>query len=67
MSVFRRDFEVINCLSLSLLVGDGAKQWAEQNGLPLIDNQQMKTGSIRRISHVNPSIVIDFREQYLHA
>ncbi|CAF0726271.1 unnamed protein product [Rotaria sordida] len=27
----------------NFLVGDGAKQWAQQNGLPLIDNQQMKT------------------------
>ncbi|UJR33985.1 hypothetical protein I4U23_021400 [Adineta vaga] len=25
------------------LVGDGAKQWAQQNGFSLIDNQQMKT------------------------
>jgi len=25
-------------------VGDGAKQWAEQHGIPIIDSQQMKTG-----------------------
>ncbi|CAF1084893.1 unnamed protein product [Adineta ricciae] len=25
------------------LVGDGAKQWAQQNGFSLVDNQQMKT------------------------
>ncbi|CAF0965427.1 unnamed protein product [Adineta steineri] len=26
-----------------LLVGDGAKQWAQETGIPLIDSQQMKT------------------------
>jgi hypothetical protein len=33
-------FDIFN----SFLVGEGAKQWAQQNGLPLIDSQQMKTG-----------------------
>ncbi len=30
----------------SFLVGEGAKQWAQQNGIPLIDSQEMKTGFI---------------------
>jgi hypothetical protein len=30
----------------SFLVGDGAKQWAQQHDFPLIDSQKMKTGFI---------------------
>lgn len=37
---------IVNFCNNSFLVGDGAKQWAEQNGIPLIDNQKMKTGFI---------------------
>ena len=37
-------FRALECLMNSLLVGDGAKQWAQQNGISLVDNQQMKTG-----------------------
>ena len=39
------DLDVIfSLLYPSLLVGDGAKQWAQQHGLPLIESQTMKTG-----------------------
>jgi len=47
----------------SFLVGDGAKQWAQQNGLPLIDSQEMKTGFIFLFSSQNQfNLIYSFLE-----
>ena len=40
---------MISVVYPSFLVGDGAKQWAQQHDLPLIESQTMKTGSLREM------------------